>query len=393
MGISQQLHAWLHPPPPLATGWDQEAVWTDGDAWFRDLLQDLAGAQHSVWMETYILAPDALGARVLAALVAAQARGCEVHLLVDGVGSAAWLQEQRHATVGPPLRVWNPLPWAAARRATLLRRWRWLATVNRRDHRKVCIIDGERAWVGSLNVDGCHTAELSGPTRWRDTGARVAGPGIAALEAAFAHAWRRAWPMVHGRVRLPLRRGPRPPADGCVAVRLNHTVSDRREMYRDLLARLKAAQRRIWISNAYVVPRGSLLRALLAAAKRGVDVRLVAPANSDIPFMPWVGATFADALLLRGVRVFAYLPRMLHAKTMLIDGYALVGSHNLNARSFMHDLEAEVVLTHPASIATLESAYAADCAQSRELHPPAMAGLPWWQRAVGRTMLLAKRFI
>lgn len=393
MGISQHLQAWLRPPPPLAVGWDQEAVWIDGDLWFRDLLQDIAAARRSVWLETYILAPDALGARVLAALAAAQARGCEVRLLVDGVGAAAWLQDQSHAPTGVELRVWNPLPWAAARRATLLRRWRWLAAVNRRDHRKVCIIDGGHAWVGSLNVDGCHVAELSGPACWRDTGARVAGPGIAALEAAFAHAWRRAWPVVHGRVRLPLRRGPRPAADGCTAVRLNHTVSARRGMYRDLLARLQAAQRRIWISNAYVVPRGSLLRALLAAAKRGVDVRLVAPARSDIPFMPWVGATFADALLSRGVRVFAYLPRMLHAKTMLIDDQALVGSHNLNSRSFMHDLEAEVVLTHPTSIAALEAAYLADCAQAHELHPPAMAGLPWWQRAIGRSMLLAKRFI
>ncbi len=135
------------------------------------------------------------------------------------------------------------------------------------------------------------------------------------------------------------------------------------------------------------------LRALLAAEKRGVDVRLVAPAHSDIPFMPWVGATFADALLSRGVRVFAYLPRMLHAKTMLIDDHALVGSHNLNSRSFLHDLEAEVVLTHADSIAALEAVYLADCAQSRELHPPAMAGLPWWQRMVGRAMLLAKRVI
>lgn len=393
MGLSQQLHAWLHPPEPLAAAWDQEAVWTDGDAWFRDLLQDLASAKHSIWMETYILAPDALGARVLAALAAAQARGCEVRLQVDGVGSAAWLQSRPGLPADLALRVWNPLPWAVARRATLLRRWRWLASINRRDHRKVCIIDGERAWVGSLNVDGCHVAELSGPARWRDTGARVAGPGVAALEAAFAHAWRRAWPVVDGRVRLPLRRGERPPPDLCTAVRLNHTVATRRSMYRDLLARLDAAQRRIWISNAYVVPRGSLLRALQAAARRGVDVRLLAPERSDIPFMPWVGATFADALLARGVRVLAYQPRMLHAKTMLIDDHALVGSHNLNSRSFLHDLEAEVVLTHPASIAALEAAYLADCSEARELHPPAMAGLPWWQRAIGRWALLAKRFI
>lgn len=371
----------------------EEAVWSDGDAWFRDLLADIARAQRSVWLETYILAPDRLGERALAALAAAQARGCAVRLLVDGVGAAAWLHGCSSTPGEVPLRVWNPLPWAAARRASMMRRWRWLAAINRRDHRKMCIIDGDRAWVGSLNIDGCHTTELSGPAGWRDTGARVAGPGIAALEAAFAHDWRLAWPLVDGRMRPELRRGPAAPAQPCTAVRLNTTGAARRAMYRDLLARLGAARTRIWITNAYVVPRGSLLRALQNAARRGVDVRLLAPAHSDIPFMPWVGATFADALMARGVRVFAYLPRMLHAKTMLIDGQALVGSHNLNARSFMHDLEAEVVLSHPASIATLESTFAADCAQARELRPPAMAGLPWWQRTVGRWMLLAKRFI
>lgn len=393
MGLSRRLHAWLHPPPALAAAWTEEAVQTDGDAWFAALLADIAGARRSVWFETYILAPDALGERVLAALAAAQERGCDVRLLVDGIGSSAWLHQRRDGACPVPLRVWNPLPWAAARRASVLRRWRWLAAINRRDHRKACLVDGDRAWVGSLNAAGCHLAELSGAARWRDTGARVRGPGVAALESAFAHGWRRAWPMVGGRVRPRLRRDPAPAAPACPAVRLNHTPAVRRAMYRDLLARIAAARRRIWISNAYVVPRGSLLVALEAAARRGVDVRILAPARADVPFMPWVGATFADALLRRGVRVLAYLPRMLHAKTMLIDDRALVGSHNLNSRSFMHDLEAEVVLSHPASIAALEAAWSADCAEARELHPPAMAGLPWWQRAVGRAMLLAKRFI
>jgi len=176
-------------------------------------------------------------------------------------------------------------------------------------------------------------------------------------------------------------------------VRLNHTIAIRRSAYRDLLQRLRRAQRRIWITNAYVVPRGSLMRALHAASARGVDVRLLAPARSDVAFMPWVGAIFADALQARGARVFAYLPSMLHAKTMLIDDTALVGSHNLNSRSFLHDLEVEVVLTTPGSVAALEQAFATDCAAAQELLPPATAHLPWWQRLLGRAMLLAKRWI
>lgn len=376
--------------------WASEAVYCDGDRWFADLLAELNSAQRRIWLESYMLAPDALGERVVAALRAAAARGCEVRLLVDGVGSALWL---RGGNPGVELRVWNPLPWSAARRAGLFRRWRWLAAINRRDHRKVCLVDDRVAWVGSFNIDGCHVREFSGDHTWRDSGARVAGDGVAELSAAFEQAWRKAWPVVDGRVRLWLRsagRGRGPGGRGRQRsgdVRLNDTWSTRRAAYRDLLIRLRSARSRIWISNAYIVPRGSLLRALNAAVRRGVDVRLLAPARADVPFMPWIGAIYADALHRRGVRVFAYLPRMLHAKTMLIDDTALVGSHNLNSRSFLHDLEAEVVLRAPASITALEQAYEADCREARELLDPTSGLLPWWQRGIGQTLLLAKRWL
>ena len=190
----------------MPSPWTSEQVWTDGDAWFADLLAAIAAARARVWLETYILAPDALGARVVAALRAAAARGCDVRLLVDGIGAAAWLRACPACDPGIPLRVWNPLPWAAARRAGMQRRWRWLAAINRRDHRKVCLIDADEAWVGSFNVDGCHLRELSGDAAWRDSGARVRGAGAGELQAAIEHAWRRAWPVVDGRVRLSLPR-------------------------------------------------------------------------------------------------------------------------------------------------------------------------------------------
>jgi cardiolipin synthase len=392
MRLSERLGSWLRPVTELPAMWTTERIHTDGDAWFAELLQRIAQARRSVWLETYWFADDALGQRVLDALGAAEARGCEVRLLVDGAGSAAWLRARRKHATDVPLRVWHPLPWAAARRAGLYRRWRWLAAINRRDHRKVCLIDGAEAWVGSFNITACHLREVSGELAWRDSGAVVNGPGIGALIAAFATTWRRAWPVVEGRLRLPRGAGP-VPAASCAAVRLNHTIAIRHAAYRDLLYRLRHAQRRIWITNAYVVPRGSLMRALHAASTRGVDVRLLAPARSDVAFMPWVGAIFADALQARGARVFAFLPRMLHAKTMLIDDTALVGSHNLNSRSFLHDLEVEVVLTSPASVAALEQAFVSDCAAASELLPPATAHLPWWQRLLGRAMLLAKRWI
>ena len=393
MGLSQFLRA----APPVAAGWLEEAVFVDGDDWHDAALAAIAAARSAVTVETYALQGDAVGTSLVAALAAAAARGCTVHLLVDGVGSASWV---RAADGGPDavasgveVRVWNPLPWTIVRRAGIGRAFSFLTRINRRDHRKLCLVDGRTAWLGSINWVAAHSRRSQGDTAWHDIGARVEGPGVAALEAAVTQAWRRAWPLVGGRVRPRWLAGPAAPRPACASVRLNHTFRLRRAAYHDLLARLRAARERIWIANAYVVPRGSLLRTLGAAARRGVDVRVLVPAVSDHAFMPWLTAVFSDALAGAGVRVWAYRPRMLHAKTMLIDDLALVGSHNLNSRSFFHDLEVEAVLSQPASVARLAEIYRDDLSLSDPLLPPALARLRWWQRLGARAALLAKSWL
>lgn len=379
----------------LTGGWDAESVVIDGDAWYDGALAAIASAQSTVAVETYALGRDPVGRRLVGALSAAAARGCTVSLLVDGAGSAAWVRavdggrDPALAGSGIAVAVWNPLPWTVAR-ASLARRWRWLGRINRRDHRKLCIIDGRTAWLGSINWEAAHSRRESDDASWRDTGARVEGPGVAVYAAAIADAWRKAWPLRAGRVRPRWFAGSRPGRIVCPSVRLNRTARERRQAYRDLLARLRAARERIWITNAYVVPRGSLLRTLAAAARRGVDVRMLVPAVSDHAVMPWIAATCADALAASGARVWAYRPRMLHAKTMIIDGTALVGSHNLNSRSFFHDLESEAVLTSPACIARLAEAYRDDLSMSDLLAPGALARLPWWKRWAARAALLAR---
>lgn len=383
------------PAATVATGWQDEAVFVDGDDWYAAALAAIASAERTVTVETYALDGDAVGTRLLAALAAAAGRGCAVHLLVDGVGSAPWLRvaDGGPAAAGPEIRVWNPLPWTIVRRAGLNRAWRFLTRINRRDHRKLCLIDGRVAWLGSINWVADHSRRERGDAAWHDVGARVEGPGVAALEAAVAQAWRRAWPLRAGQVRPRWFAGPAAPQTLCASVRLNHTFRLRRAAYHDLLTRLRSARERIWIANAYVVPRGSLLRALGAAARRGVDVRVLVPAVSDHAFMPWITAVFADALAAAGVRVWAYRPRMLHAKTMLIDDLALVGSHNLNSRSFFHDLEVEAVLVQPSSVARLVEIYRDDLSLSDQLLPPALARLRWWQRLGARAALLAKSWL
>ncbi len=387
-------------PLPPSGRWLSERVTADFDRYLEDLEADLAQAKRLVVLEVYIFSDDEVGRRIEEALRATARRGVRVLLAVDGIGSAVWLERRAGALAqhGVEVRVYHPPPWQVAgfsvsTRQRLAAAGRWFRYINRRNHRKVCVIDGRIAWVGSMNLTREHSAAQMGPHAWRDTVARVEGDGVRILVRAFIAAWRRSWRVVGQRLHpsLSLRSLHLPlPPDGLV--RLNHGMRMRRLYYRDLLARITHARQRVWIANAYFVPQGSLIRALGAAAANGADVKVIVPAQSDVWFMSFVAATFTDALAQVGVRLYSYQPCMLHEKTLLIDDWVSVGSTNLNHRSLRHDLEADVVLTSAESLRTVERLLSEDIAASRDL--TAVTHRPnWLVRAFGNLMLIGQRWI
>lgn len=386
-------------PAPVGS-WRSELVTADFDRYLDDLIADIAGAKRLVLLEVYILGDDEVGRRVEAALIDAARRGVQVLLLIDGIGSGPWV-EQRAGTLsrrGVQVRVYHPPPWQVARfsiptQERIKIAGKWIRYVNRRNHRKVCLVDGAIAWVGSMNLVRDHSCHYMQEKAWRDVAARVTGDGLRILVRAFIAAWRHAW-RVQGQRLYPSFSLHSPhlpqPLDGLV--RLNHGIRMRRRYYRDLIARIRQARRRVWIANAYFVPQGSLIEALGDAAANGADVRIVVPAVSDVWFMPFVAATFADQLTRCGVRLFQYQPCMLHSKTMIVDEWVSVGSTNLNNRSLRHDLEADVVLRTPASLAQMEDIFTADVSRSVEI-TGAGDRPPWWVRMIGNVMLLMRRWI
>lgn len=373
--------------------WSSVSLYYSGDEFFAALKEEIAKAQSLIQMEMYIFAFDRLGQQVLSWLAAAVKRGVQVRLIIDGIGSSSWVHvvRARAHREGVHIKVFHELPWdqwlssgRITRRTLSLPRL--LQKMNSRDHRKLCLIDSRTAFVGSMNVVEYHCASLVGEAAWRDSGVKVEGEEVSILGASFDELWHRPrGPLsVLRRLRRRVRSG--------AFIKLNVRRAQRRDNYLDLLVRILGAERRIWITNAYFVPDGSLMRALRVAAESGVDVRIVVPAVSDIFFMPWVTSAFHVGLLGAGVRIFEYTGAMMHAKTILIDDWGLVGSSNLNHRSLFHDLEADVVLDSNEACQSLDSQYRRDCDRAREVTLDTWQERPWFERMIGR-MLLWMRWV
>src|SRR3990167_6618243 len=333
---------------------------------------DIARAQTSIDLESYLFQNDALGQRVAAALIQAAQRGIRVRVMVDGAGSPLWGTglAQSLERAGAETKVYHPFPWSlwdwsrSFIHVPWLLRWLYLLLkINFRNHRKVCVIDNHIAYVGSFNITQLHLSQVTGGEGWRDTSVRLEGPDISELTRAFDAAWHHR--PIKERLRQTfgdVRRDPR--------VRLNHTWHRRRILYKHLLGKITRCKQRIWITNAYFVPDNFLLNRLRAAARRGVDVRILLPQHSDVMMMPWASSTFYYNLLRTGIRIFEYLPSVLHAKTLILDDWMLIGSSNLNHRSLLHDLEADIHIRTESAREKLAQQFLIDLNHAREISLP-----------------------
>ena len=261
------------------------------------------------------------------------------------------------------LRVFHPLPWDFSLYRRALRAGRWysqvlyfFAAVNHRDHRKLCIVDNEIAWLGSFNITDEHFNRRSVRANdyWHDTGLRVTGSITAQLDANFARVWRRKT----GSKGMRSRR--------FLAI---DEISRRRQSRLQLLQVLEMARQRIWITNAYFNPTRQVLKTLKQKARSGVSVMLIVPRRSDIVFFPALSRSFYADLLQAGIRVYEYDDRVLHSKTMVIDEQVVVGSTNLNYRSLFHDLELDLLLADSEILAQIQRRFENDIECSMEITP------------------------
>lgn len=348
----------------------------DGPQVFASWLHDIERATRFILLENYIFSGDRIGRRIADALIARAQAGVEVYVLYDWFGSLStsselWAQMKR---VGISVRASQPFAFTAP-----------VASL-RRNHRKSLCIDGVIGHVGGLCIGDAWAGDFDGQgggdAPWRDTALRFAGPAAAELCLAFDETWSLAGPSLPRRLLHP--RGAEPAAPDlaalsisapdcpCVSmtapVRVIAGVPWRSRIYRLTQVLLANAAERIWITDAYFLTPTPMYEALLAAARDGVDVRVLVPGRSDLPWIRWAGHTGFAALLEAGVKIYEWMGPMLHAKTMVVDGkWVRIGSSNLNLASLFTNWELDAVVEDAAFGAAMEDQFRRDLTQASEL--------------------------
>jgi len=326
----------------------------DAAAHFDAWLKAIRDAQQRVLLENYIFRDDDIGRLFRDALTERAGAGVMVLVVADWLGcfgqsSRAFWAPLRAA--GGQVRVFNP--------PRLGEPFGWIS----RDHRKLLVVDGS---YGSLSGVCISAKWLGRPAHaippWRDTGVELRGPAVAELEEAFVQSWNAAGPPLPAFSPNSARHM------GSVALRVIATQPASGSVYRldQLIAAM--AHRTLWLSDAYFVGVTPYVQALVAAARDGVDVRLLVPGTSDIPAVARMSRSGYRPLLKAGIRVFEWNGSMLHAKTAVADGqWARVGSSNLNISSWLGNFEIDIAVEDPDFAGLLAAQYELDLQNATEI--------------------------
>ncbi len=341
-------------------------------AFFSEVEQSIRGAKRSVHFETFLWKTGELSARLREVLTQAARRGVQVRMTLDAVGSGGMKAAERHqlAEAGVQVAFFHP------------RRLRSVSHFNCRDHRKMVVVDGSLAFVGGHCVTDDWVGK-DGKVPYRDISARVEGPAVAQLQAAFSENWTE----TTGKLLVDHNLFPKLEPAGEIA---SHLV------YVDLLNRVSSvkvlhllaisfARERIIIQNPYLLPDKELKDALCAASKRGVKTRIMIPASqaSDNAIVAHAVQHGLRPLLEAGIEIFAYQRTLLHQKVLTVDGYwSAVGSANLDSRSLDINEEASLSIFSRDVSAALEDTFERDLPECVQLDLTAWRSRSMFSKAV-----------
>jgi cardiolipin synthase len=343
----------------------------NGDAYFPAMLEAIGTARRTINFEAYIFWSDAIGNQFRDALIARARAGVEVRVLLDGIGSGSRLNNsdvRMMTDAGCKFAYYHPT-----------HSWR-LDRTNRRSHRRVLVVDGEVAFTGGIGFAEKWSGHVQDKEHWRDMQARIEGPLVAKIQGAFQGHWVKTYgEALSGFSQFP----PLSPA-GNLRTQLveSHSFSMAPVPLVQGVA-IAAAEKRIWITNAYCTPTPDQVELLMKAAQRHVDVRFLLPGeHNDQPLTKSAGRTAYGEMLAAGIRIFEYQPAMIHEKTMVVDGiFSMFGSSNLDGRSSEINEELDVTVYDEGFGRQMEQVFEADLAQAREYTLEDFKRRSLWERA------------
>ncbi|ANF58829.1 cardiolipin synthase [Halotalea alkalilenta] len=357
---------------PLLHG-NQVRLLVDGEATFAAIFAAIERAERQVLVQFFTIADDALGRRLFDALLARAAKGVEVYLLCDEIGShglpSAHLERLRAGGVKAYKFV--------TQSGFGFNRFQ----INFRNHRKLVVVDGEQAFIGGHNVSLLYLGAKPPLAPWRDTHIALEGPVVGCLQYTFAEDWY--W----SAGELPtLCVPPRRDAGQMRCQALPFGPADIYETCMlSLVEAINRARRRLWLTTPYLVPDEAVSAALTLAVQRGVEVRILVPSRPDHLIVYLASQFCARQAVHDGIEIYRYLPGFIHQKVWLVDDdFAVIGSANLDNRSLRLNFEQMVAVFDQGFASEVAAMLERDFEQARRLDRAQLDAVPRWRQAVER---------
>jgi cardiolipin synthase len=359
--------------PPIVDG-NKVEVLLNGDQIFPSMLGAIRGARRTITFETYIYWSETIGKEFSDALIERAKAGVKVHVMLDFIGSIKMddASMNRMKAAGIELQRYHKPAW-----------WK-LARLNNRTHRKLLVVDGKIGFTGGVGIADKWRGMAQDTNHWRDTHFRVEGPVVGQIQAVFTDNWTKAtgavldgeayFPALTAQGNNPAQMFSSSPTGGSESMHLMYLMA------------ITAARRTIQLSNAYFVPDELTVKALVAAAKRGVAVQIITPGTDiDSEVVRAASRERWGDLLKAGIRIAEYQPTMFHVKSLVVDDLLVsVGSTNFDNRSFSLNDEANLNVLDRGFAQSQVAVFNEDWRHTKPITLAAWEARPWSDKMMGK---------
>jgi cardiolipin synthase A/B len=358
----------------------------NGNGTYPRLWSDLAAARQTITVQMYYALPGTVADSMQKYLMERARAKVRVLLLLDAFGSQHLKEE------------WRDSLRAAGVQLHTLRKLRWFSLHNASDrsHVRAVVVDGRVGYTGGFGLADYWLGDGRHDDQWRETNVRFEGPAVAQLQAAFAAAWAEAnGELLTGDLFFPRTTFQSAPGPTSAGLLFTSPTSGSTSAERFLALSIASARKSLYISNSYFVPDDDFRELLIRAAKRGVDVRvLTAGPKTDVKTTWYAGRARYEELLRGGVRIYEYVPTMMHSKSMVVDGlWGTIGSMNFDNRSLAFNNESNLVTLDAVLGAQMQRTFAEDLRYSKEIRLEEFRRRPWTSKAMEKVASLLSRLL